>query len=94
MSIDLPPALRPVRAAWNKWRIVGQKRPPLPRHVWSNRVRLEMVGNARDFALFNLAVDSKLRGCDLVAFQVRDVFANGHVTERASTVQSKTGKPV
>ncbi len=59
MSIDLLPALRPVRAAWNKWHIVGQKRPPLPRHVWSIRVRLEMVGNARDLALFNLAVPRK-----------------------------------
>lgn len=94
MSIDLLPALRPVRAAWNTWRIVGQKRPLLPRHVWSIRVRLEMAGNARDLALFNLAVNSKLRGCDLVAFRVRDVFATGHVKERASTVQSKTGKPI
>jgi site-specific recombinase XerC len=53
-----------------------------------------MAGNTRDLALFNMAVDSKLRGCDLVALRVRDVFAAGHVKERASMVQSKTGKPV
>jgi integrase len=94
VSIDPLPAIRPVRIAWNKSRIVGQKRPLLPRHVWSIRVRLEMADNARDLALFNLAVDSKLRGCDLVALRVRDVFAAGRVKERASMVQSKTGKAV
>ena len=94
MSIDLLPAVRPARVSWNKGRIVGQKRPLLPRHVWSIRVRLEMSGNARDLALFNMAIDSKLRGCDLVALIVRDVFAAGHVKERASMIQSKTGKPV
>ncbi|MFN5998829.1 MAG: tyrosine-type recombinase/integrase [Paracoccaceae bacterium] len=94
MSIDLLPALRPDRVAWNKGRIIGQKRPLLPRHVWSIRVRLEMAGNTRDLALFNLAVDSKLRGCDLVSIRVTDVFAAGHAKERASIVQSKTGKPV
>jgi integrase len=94
MSNDLLPALRPDRVAWNKGRIIGQKRPLLPRHVWSIRVRLEMAGNARDLALFNLAVDSKLRGCDLVGIRVTDVFAAGHAKERASIVQSKTGKPV
>lgn len=94
MSIDLLPAVRLARVSWNKGRIVGQKRPLLPRHVWSIRVRLEMAGNARDLALFNMAIDSKLRGCDLVAAKVRDVFAAGHVKERASMIQSKTGKPV
>lgn len=94
MSVDLLPVLRPARVAWNKGHIAGQKRPLLPRHVWSIRVRLEMACNARDLALFNMAVDSKLRGCDLVALRVRDVFAAGHVKERASMIQSKTGKPV
>lgn len=94
MTADLLPALRPVRIAWNKGRVVGQKRPLLPRHVWSIRVRLEMGGNARNLALFNMAVDSKLRGCDLVSLRVRDVFTAGRVKERASMVQSKTGKPV
>lgn len=94
MFVDLLPVLRPGRVPWNKGRIIGQKRPLLPRHVWSIRVRLEMAGNARDLALFNMAVDSKLRGCDLVARRVRDVFASGRVKERASMIQSKTGKPV
>lgn len=59
MSVDLLPVLRPVRVPWNKGRIVGQKRPLMPRHVWSIRVRLEMADNARDLALFNMTVDSK-----------------------------------
>lgn len=94
MSVDLLPVFRPVRAPWNKGRIIGQKRPLLPRHVWSIRVRLEMAGDARDLALFNMAVDSKLRGCDLLGLRVRDVFAAGRVKERTSMIQSKTGKPV
>lgn len=85
MSVDLLPA-RPARVAWNKGRIIGQNRPLLPRHVWSIRVRLEMAGNARDLALFNMAVDSKLRGCDLVDLRVRNVFAAGRVKERASVI--------
>jgi site-specific recombinase XerC len=94
MSVDFLPVLRPVRASWNKGRIIGQKRPLLPRHVWSIRVRLEMAGNVRDLALFNMAVDSKLRGCEIVGLRVRDVFAAGRVKERTSMIQSKTGKPV
>ncbi|MGP9804377.1 tyrosine-type recombinase/integrase [Paracoccus sp. NSM] len=94
MSVELLPVLSPVRVPWNKGRIIGQKRPLMPRHVWSIRVRLEMAGNARDLALFNMAVDSKLRGCDLVGLRVRDVFAAGRVKERTSMIQSKTGKPV
>ena len=94
MSIEVLPALRPTRVAWNKGRIIGQKRPLQPKHVWSIRVRLEMAGGLRDLALFNMAVDSKLRGCDLVALRVRDVFAAGRVKERASITQSKTSRPV
>jgi len=77
MPAVLLPTLRPARVPWNKGGIVGQKRPLLPRQVWSIRVRLEMAGNARDLALFNMALDSKLRGCDLVGLRVRDVFAPG-----------------
>ena len=84
----------PPRVAWNKGRIVGQKRPLQPKHVWSIRIRLEMSGDLRDLALFNMAIDSKLRGCDLVRLQVRDVFAAGQVPERASVIQQKTGRPV
>ncbi len=94
MSVELLPALRPARVPWNKGRIIGQKRPLLPQHVWSIRVRLEMAGNKQDLALFNMAVDSKLRRCDLVGLRVRDVFAAGRVKERNSMIRSKTGKPV
>ena len=64
------PAIRALRPAWNKGRIVGQKRPLKPKHVWAIRVRLELAENHRDLALFNLAIDSKLRGCDLVKMKV------------------------
>lgn len=94
MSIETLPALRPTRTPWNKGRIVGQKRPLLPKHVWSIRVRLEMADNKRDLALFNMAIDCKLRGCDLVSLRVNDVYAAGRVKERASVTQSKTRKPV
>ena len=62
MSFDTLPALRPTRAPWNKGRIIGQKRPLLPKHVWSIRVRLEMADNKRDLALFNMAVASQAPG--------------------------------
>ncbi len=94
MSCSNLPMLRPPRTAWNKGRIVGQKRPLLPKHVWAIRVRLELAGNVRDLALFNMAVDSKLRGCDLVRLKVADIVVAGRVKERASIVQSKTLRPV
>lgn len=94
MQIPNLPSIRACRLAWNKGRIVGQKRPLLPKHVWAIRVRLEIACNHRDLALFNLAIDSKLRGCDLVCLKVADVFAAGQVKERASIIQSKTQKPV
>ena len=88
------PAIRALRPAWNKGRIVGQKRPLKPKHVWAIRVRLELAENHRDLALFNMAIDSKLRGCDLVKMKVVDVMASGQIKERASVLQSKTQKPV
>lgn len=94
MSTANLPAIRACRPAWNKGRVVGQKRPLMPKHVWAIRVRLEIAENHRDLALFNLAIDSKLRGCDLVKLKVADVYAAGQVKERASIVQSKTLRPV
>ena len=88
------PMVIPQRRTWNKGRIVGQKRPLLPKHVWAIRVRLELAENTRDLALFNMAVDSKLRGCDLVCLRVTDVYVAGRVKERTSVLQSKTKKPV
>ncbi len=94
MHIRNLPAIRPRRPAWNKGRIVGQKRPLLPKHVWAIRVRLEIAENHRDLALFNTAIDSKLRSCDLVCLKVADVYASGLIKERTSVLQSKTQKPV
>lgn len=88
------PAVAPKRRAWNKGRLVGQKRPLLPKQVWAIRARLELAGNLRDLALFNVAIDSKLRGCDLVALKVGDLITDDRVRERVSVVQSKTNKPV
>jgi len=82
------------RVVWNKGRLVGQKRPLRPREVWAIRVRLQMKRSKRDLAMFNLAIDSKLRGCDLVALQVDDVAAGGSVRDRATIIQHKTGRPV
>ena len=88
------PAVTPKRRAWNKGRLVGQKRPLLPKQVWAIRTRLELTGNLRDLALFNVAIDSKLRGCDLVALKITDIVRDDRIRERVSVVQSKTHKPV
>lgn len=79
---------------WNKGIIVGQKRPLMPRHVWSIRARLELGPSIRDLVLFNLAVDSKLRACDLVRLRLEDIGGAGHIHERATIVQQKTGRAV
>ncbi len=88
------PAIRALRPAWNKGRIVGQKFPLKPKHVWAIRVRLELAENHRDLALFNMAIGSKLRGCDLVRMKVVEVMASGQIKARASIQHSKTQKPV
>jgi integrase len=88
------PAITPKRKAWNKGRLIGQKRPLLAKQVWAIRARLELSDNLRDLALFNLAIDSKLRGCDLVRLNVTDLVIGGRVRERVTVVQSKTRRPV
>ena len=82
------------RDPWNKGRMIGQKRPLKPKDVWTIRVRLQLESRKRDLAMFNLAIDSKLRGCDLVRLRVDDVLAGGSVRDRATVVQKKTGRPV
>ena len=82
------------REAWNKGKIIGQKRPLKPKEIWSIRTRLQMSERLRDLALFNLALDSKLRGCDLLKLKVRDVFHGDRVLERATVLQQKTQQPV
>jgi site-specific recombinase XerC len=81
------------REPWNKGKVDGQKAPFKPKHIWTLRVRLQTEGRARELALFNLGIDSKLRGCDLVALRVRDVCHGDPVASRAIVMQRKTQRP-
>jgi len=78
----------------HKGKLVGPKPPLRPSHVWSIRTKLQIEGRVCDLALFNLAIDSKLRGCDVVAARVDDVAPNGYTLDRATVRQKKTGRPV
>lgn len=79
---------------WNKGRLVGPKPPLKLKEIWGIRVRLQLAIQTRDLALFNLGIDSKLRGCDLVRLKVQDVAHGGRVLPRTAIVQQKTGRPV
>jgi integrase len=79
---------------WNKGKLIGAKPPLRSKHVWSIRTKLQIGGHVRDLALFNLAIDSKLRGCDVVALKVEDIAPNGYAVVRATVRQKKTGRPV
>lgn len=79
---------------WNKGKLVGQKPPLKIRDIWSIRIRLQIAQRSRDLALFNLAIDSKLRGCDLVSLRVRDVANGPRMANRAMIMQRKTQRPV
>jgi integrase len=79
---------------WNKGLLIGQKKPLEPKHVWSIRVRLEIARSRRDLVIFNLAIDSKLRACDLVKLRLDDICSGLKVRHRATIVQKKTGRPV
>ena len=74
--------------------IVGAKLPLRPMHVWAIRVRLQIERRFRDLALFDIALDSKLRGCDVVSLRVPDVLSAGALRHRAIVIQQKTGRPV
>jgi len=82
------------RAPWNKGKLVGQKAPRRLSDIWSIRVRLQLSQSARDLALFNLAIDSKLRCCALVSLRLRDVSHGKAIAKRAIVLQRKTGRPV
>ena len=82
------------RAAWNKDKLVGQKPPSKLNEVWAIRIRLQLNNRLRDLTLFDLAIDSKLRGCDLVQLRVRDVFHGRRMATRAVILQRKTQLPV
>src|SRR3984893_7035775 len=79
---------------WNKGLVIGQKKPLEPKHVWSIRDRLEIAQSRRDLAIFNLAIDSKLRACDLIKLRLDDICSGANVRRRATIVQKKTGRPV
>jgi integrase len=82
------------RLAWNKGKLIGAKPPLQPKHVWAIRTKLQVEGRIRELAMFNIAIDSKLRGCDVVALKVEDVAPNGRAVDRATVRQKKTGQPV
>src|SRR5262245_11954094 len=84
----------PKRAPWNKGRLIGAKPPLQQKHVWAIRGMLQNERNKRDLAMFNLAIDSKLRGCDVITVKVDDIAPNGYAINRAMVRQRKTGRPV
>ena len=83
----------PRREPWNKGKLIGQKPPLRPKHVWSIRTRLQMEGRTRDLAMFNLAIDSKLRGCDVVALRVEQLHRGKgeHIDKPRSTWRKTRG---
>jgi integrase len=82
------------RVPWNKGKLIGQKPPLKLKDIWAIRIHLQNAHSVRDLALFNIAIDSKLRGCDLVNLRVRDVMHGSQVLPRAMIVQRKTQRPV
>jgi integrase len=82
------------KGPWNKNKLVGQKLPLKLQQIWAIRIRLELSKKVRDLALFNLAIDSKLRGCDLVSLKVSDIAHSKTIQSRAIIAQQKTGMPV
>lgn len=82
------------RDAWNKGKLVGQKPPLKPKDIWAIRIHLQNANAIRDLAMFNLAIDSKLRGCDLVSLRVRDVALGNPIFPRAMVIQRKTQRSV
>ena len=83
-----------IREPWNNGKLVGQKAPLKPKEIWAIRVRLQLANRHRELALLNLAIDSKLRACDLVKLRVRDVCHGGGMASRAIVLQQKTQRPV
>ncbi|RKZ95986.1 MAG: integrase [Gammaproteobacteria bacterium] len=82
------------KTPWNKGKIVGQKPALKLKELWEIRIRLKMARNIRELALFNMAIDSKLRGCDLVCLKMNDIIHGGKILKRAVIIQKKTKKPV
>ena len=91
VAADEPPL---VKVPWNKGKLIGSKPPLRTKHVWSIRTKLQVDGRTRDLAMFNLAIDSKLRGGDVVSLKVEDVAPHGLTIDRATVRQKKTGHAV
>ena len=83
-----------LRTLWNHGQIVGPKPPLKPKHIWAIRTHLRHEGRVRDLAMFNVAIDSKLRGCDLVKLRVFDIYLGDSVRLRTTIIQQKAGRPV
>lgn len=79
---------------WNKGKLIGQKAPLKLKEIWAIRIRLQLANHIRDLALFDLAIDSKLRACDLVKLRLRDIAHGNHIEKRAIIMQQKTQQPV
>lgn len=79
---------------WNKGKLLGQKPPLKLKEIWAIRIRLQLAKRTGELALFNLAIDSKLRGCDLVGLSVHDVVQGSRIAPRAIVMQKKTQRPV
>lgn len=90
---DLDPGVHE-RRPWNTGQIIGAKRPLRPRDVWAIRFFLDEHHRLRDRAIFDLAIDSKLRGCDVVKIRIGDLVSGGTVRHRTTVIQQKTGRPV
>lgn len=84
----------PGRVPWNKSKFTGQKPPLKLKEIWAIRIRLQLSARTRDLAIFNLAIDSKLRACDLTKLRVRNICHGQHVASRATVMQQKTQRPV
>lgn len=82
------------RIPWNKGKLIGQRPPPKFPEIWAIRIKLELARKTRDLALFNLAIDSKLRSCDLVKLRVMDISNTSGIASRAMVLQQKTQQPV
>ena len=91
--IPLPQTV-PASTPWNKGQLIGQKPPLKLREIWAIRIRLQLKEDPRELAMFNLAIDSKLRSCDLVHLRVRDVYHGHGIAPRAMVLQQKTQQPV
>ena len=92
--MEIRPESTQRHAPWNKGKVIGQKTPLKLKEIWAIRFRLQESHRLRELALFNLAIESKLRGCDLVRLKINDIAQSGRIMSRAMVVQRKTGQPV